>query len=95
MFMPILGLTQGAQLYLIGSPLMEPASIGRVKETFRNCCQRAGTAIAVTGWLAVHIWISQIIGLFTRDDLGAYKSDQILCYKIYFLMFPVIGFFRL
>ena len=51
----------------------------------------AGTAISVIGWLIVHIWPAQIIGLFTRDDveLIALTTHAII---IYFAMLPVLGF---
>jgi len=88
MFMPILGLAQGAQP-IIGFNY-GARQYGRVKETFKTAVV-AGTAIAVTGWLVVHLWPQQIIGLFTRDDqeLIALTTHAI---TIYFLMFPVIGF---
>jgi len=88
MFMPILGLAQGAQP-IIGFNY-GARQYGRVKETFKIAVM-AGTAIAGTGWLAVHIWPSQIIGLFTRDDQELINLTT-HAIKIYFLMFPVIGF---
>lgn len=88
LFMPILGLSQGAQP-IIGFNY-GARQYGRVKETFKVAVF-AGTAISVIGWLIVHIWPSQLIGLFTRDDaeLIALTTHAMI---IYFAMLPVLGF---
>lgn len=88
LFMPILGLAQGAQP-IIGFNY-GARQYGRVKETLKTAIV-AGTAIAVTGWLVVHIWPSQIIGLFTRNDtqLIALTTHAMV---IYFALLPVLGF---
>ena len=88
LFMPILGLSQGAQP-IIGFNY-GARQYDRVKETFKVAVF-AGTAISVIGWLIVHIWPAQIIGLFTRDDveLIALTTHAII---IYFAMLPVLGF---
>lgn len=88
LFMPILGLSQGAQP-IIGFNY-GARQYGRVKEALKTAIL-AGTAIALVGWLLVHLWPSQIIGLFTRDDteLIALTSHAMV---IYFAMLPVLGF---
>ena len=88
LFMPILGLSQGAQP-IIGFNY-GARQYGRVKETFKVAVF-AGTAISVVGWLIVHIWPSQLIGMFTRDDaeLIALTTHAMI---IYFALLPVLGF---
>ena len=86
--MPILGLSQGAQP-IIGFNY-GARQYGRVKETFKATAV-AGTAISAIGWLVVHIWPSQLIGLFNPKDteLIALTTHAMI---IYFAMLPVLGF---
>lgn len=88
LFMPILGLSQGAQP-IIGFNY-GARQYSRVKETLKTAIM-AGTGIALVGWLAVEMWPAQIIGLFTRNDveLIALTSHAM---TIYFAMLPVLGF---
>ncbi|HAA09962.1 MAG TPA: MATE family efflux transporter [Syntrophomonas sp.] len=88
LFMPILGLSQGAQP-IIGFNY-GARQFGRVKETFKVAVF-AGTAISVLGWLVVHIWPAQLIALFNPKDaeLIALTTHAMI---IYFAMLPVLGF---
>lgn len=88
LFMPILGLSQGAQP-IIGFNY-GARQYGRVKETLKVAIL-AGTTIAVIGWLAISIWPTQLIGLFTRDDteLIALTTHAM---SLYFALLPVVGF---
>jgi putative MATE family efflux protein len=88
MFMPILGVAQGAQPiigYNYGA-----LQYGRVKETWKKAVL-AATFIAVTGYLAIHIWPEQLAGLFSNNDtaLTALASHAML---VFMAMFPIVGF---
>jgi putative MATE family efflux protein len=88
MFMPIVGLSQGAQP-LIGFNY-GARQYHRVKETFKKAVI-AGTLIALTGYLIINIWPVQIISLFSRGDtaLTELTSGAMLTF---FALFPVVGF---
>lgn len=88
LFMPIIGISQGAQP-LIGFNY-GARQYDRVKETLKKAII-AGTCIALTGYLAIHIWPTEIVGLFSKNDpaLTQMTSRAML---IYFALFPVIGF---
>ena len=88
MFMPIVGLSQGAQP-LIGFNY-GARQYHRVKETFKKAIV-AGTCIALTGYLVINIWPAQIVGLFSKGDtaLTELTSGAMLTF---FAMFPVVGF---
>lgn len=88
MFMPIVGLSQGAQP-LIGFNY-GARQYHRVKETFKKAIV-AGTCIALTGYLVINTWPAQIVGLFSKGDtaLTELTSGAMLTF---FAMFPVVGF---
>lgn len=88
LFMPIVGLSQGAQPiigYNYGA-----GQADRVKETLKKAII-AGTCIAVTGSLAIQIWPVQIAGMFSEGntDLTNMTAGAM---KVFFLLFPVAGF---
>lgn len=87
-FMPIIGVSQGAQPIIgfnYGAGQFE-----RVKATLKKAII-ASTCIAVVGYLVIHFWPEQIIGLFSDNDkaLTELATHVIL---IFFTMFPLIGF---
>lgn len=88
MFMPILGVAQGAQP-IIGFNY-GALQYGRVKETWKKAVL-AGTFIAVAGYLAIHIWPEQLTGLFSNDDtaLTALTTHAMLTFMA---LFPIVGF---
>lgn len=88
LFMPIVGLSQGAQP-IIGFNY-GAKEYTRVRETLKKAVI-AGTSFALIGTFVVHLWPNQIIGLFSKDDvaLTAMTSHAML---IYFTMLPVLGF---
>lgn len=88
LFMPIVGLSQGAQPiigYNYGAQQYD-----RVKETLKMAVI-AGTCIAVAGSLAIQLWPTQIAGLFSdgNQKLTHMTAQAMLTF---FLMFPVVGF---
>jgi putative MATE family efflux protein len=88
LFMPILGLAQGAQP-IIGFNY-GARQYKRVKQTWKKAVW-AGTGIAVTGYLAIHIWPEQLAGLFSIQNpaLTALATHAMLTFMA---MFPIIGF---
>jgi len=88
LFMPIVGLSQGAQPiigYNYGARQYD-----RVKETLKKAII-AGTCIAVTGFLTIHCWPTQIAGLFSDGNVAlTHMTAQAML--TFFAMFPVIGF---
>ncbi|OPZ74543.1 MAG: Multidrug export protein MepA [Firmicutes bacterium ADurb.Bin456] len=88
MFMPIVGLSQGAQP-LIGFNY-GARQYHRVKETFRKAVI-AGTCISLAGYLIVITWPVQIVSLFSRGDIALTEltSGAMLTF---FALFPVVGF---
>ncbi|MDS1029767.1 MATE family efflux transporter [Bacillota bacterium LX-D] len=88
LFMPILGLSQGAQPiigYNYGAQQFD-----RVKETFKKAAI-AGTCIALIGYLMISIWPSQIVGLFSKGDTEL-TTLTIHAMHVYLALFPVVGF---
>lgn len=88
LFMPIVGLSQGAQPiigYNYGAEQYD-----RVKETLKKAAI-AGTCIAVAGSLAIHIWPTQIAGMFSEGN-AELTNMTAQAMQIFFLMFPVVGF---
>lgn len=88
LFMPVLGVSQGAQPiigYNYGAQQYD-----RVKGTWKLAVL-AGTAIALTGYLAVFIWPEQLVGLFSEGDtaLTTLTTHAML---IYMALIPLIGF---
>lgn len=88
LFMPIVGLSQGAQP-LIGFNY-GARQYDRVKETLKKAVI-AGTCIAVTGYLVINIWPVQIVGLFSKGDTGLTELTA-HAMRVFFALFPVVGF---
>ncbi|MCR4442447.1 MAG: MATE family efflux transporter [Peptococcaceae bacterium] len=88
MFMPIIGLSQGAQP-IIGFNY-GARQYDRVKKTLKTAIF-AGTCIALAGYVAIHLWPAQLVGLFTKGDTELIKTtvDAML---VYFALMPVLGF---
>jgi Na+-driven multidrug efflux pump len=72
LFMPILGICQGAQP-LIGFNY-GARQFDRVKATFKRAVL-ASSCVAVTGFLAIHIWPDQIASIFTGGKFRSYRTD--------------------
>ncbi|MBP7331401.1 MAG: Multidrug export protein MepA [Firmicutes bacterium ADurb.Bin373] len=87
MFMPIVGLSQGAQP-LIGFNY-GARQYDRVKETVKIAAI-AGTGIALAGYLAIHIWPAEIVGLFSKGDT-ALTDLTTKAMKVFLALFPVVG----
>ncbi|MFX4260999.1 MATE family efflux transporter [Pelotomaculum propionicicum] len=87
MFMPIVGLSQGAQP-LIGFNY-GARQFDRVKETVKIAVI-AGTGIALAGYLAIHIWPTEIVGLFSKGDTALTDMTS-QAMKVFLALFPVIG----
>ncbi|HHX50296.1 MAG TPA: MATE family efflux transporter [Clostridia bacterium] len=88
LFMPILGLGQGAQPiigYNYGARQYD-----RVKETLRVAVI-AATCIALVGYLVLRLWPIQIIGLFSRNDMELIELTS-HAMGIYLALLPIIGF---
>ncbi len=88
LFMPVLGVAQGAQPligYNYGARLYK-----RVSETWRLAVL-AGTGIVLIGYLALHIWPEQLVGMFCEGDteLIAFTTHAML---IYMALIPLVGF---
>jgi putative MATE family efflux protein len=88
LFMPVLGVSQGAQPiigYNYGAQQYD-----RVKGTWKLAVL-AGTAIALTGYVAIHIWPEQLVGLFSEGDtaLTTLTTHAML---VYMALIPLIGF---
>lgn len=88
LFMPVLGLSQGAQPiigYNYGA-----RQYNRVRETWKMAVL-AGTGIALTGYLAIHIWPVQLVELFSKGDT-ALTAMTVHAMIIFFALLPVLGF---
>ena len=88
LFMPVLGLSQGAQPiigYNYGA-----RQYNRVRETWKMGVL-AGTGIAVAGYLAIHIWPVQLVELFSKGDT-ALTAMTVHAMIIFFALLPVLGF---
>lgn len=87
-FMPILGLSQGAQP-IVGFNY-GARQYDRVKETWKKAVF-AASCIALAGYLVIHIWPTQLVELFSDGDteLTAMTVDAMMTF---FAMLPVIGF---
>ncbi|MGI6412684.1 MAG: MATE family efflux transporter [Syntrophomonadaceae bacterium] len=88
LFMPVLGLAQGAQP-IIGFNY-GARQYKRVIETWKMAVL-AGTAITLTGYVVIRIWPEQLIGLFSDGDtaLTALTAHAML---IFLAMIPLVGF---
>lgn len=88
LFMPVLGLSQGAQPiigYNYGARQYK-----RVRETWKIAVL-AGTGIAVAGYLAINIWPVQLVELFSKGD-AALTAMTVHAMIIFFALLPVLGF---
>lgn len=87
LFMPVVGLSQGAQPiigYNYGAK-----EYRRVRETYKKAIA-IGTVMVLIGYIAIHLWPSQLIGLFSEDqELLALTEPSML---VYFTMMPLLGF---
>lgn len=88
MFMPIFGISQGAQP-IIGFNY-GAQQYDRVKEALKKAVI-VGTVIAVVGTTAMNIWAVQIVGLFSENNISL-TTLAAHALSVYFLMFPVAGF---
>ncbi|MGI6711856.1 MAG: MATE family efflux transporter [Bacillota bacterium] len=88
MFMPILGISQGAQP-IIGFNYGAHQYL-RVKETLKKAVI-VGTVLALSSTLAVQLWTTQIVSMFSNNnvDLTTLASHAM---SVFFFMFPVAGF---
>ena len=88
LFMPLIGISQGAQP-LIGYNY-GARQYDRVKETLRKAVI-AGTCICLAFYLVIHIWPTQIVGLFSKENaaLTQMTSQAML---VYFAMLPILAF---
>jgi len=88
LFMPILGISQGAQP-IIGFNY-GAKNYQRVKATWQTAAL-AGTAVAVVGFIAIRLWPAQLVGLFSKGDL-ALTALTTHAMSIFLLLIPVLGF---
>lgn len=88
LFMPVLGLAQGAQP-IIGFNY-GARQYQRVKETWKKAVL-AGTCIALTGYLAIHIWPQQLVGLFSDGDT-ALTAMTVHAMMTFLALIPIVGF---
>lgn len=88
LFMPILGISQGAQ------PLMGfnfgAQQYDRVKETLKKAVI-AASGVSLAGFLIIQRWPAQIVGLFSKGD-AALTSLTSQAMVVYFGLVFVIGF---
>ncbi len=86
-FMPVIGISQGAQP-LIGYNY-GARQYGRVRETLRKSVF-AGTLVVLAGYLAMRFWPGAIVGLFTKDiALRNLASHALL---VFFSFMPIMAF---
>jgi putative MATE family efflux protein len=88
LFMPVLGVAQGAQP-IIGFNY-GARQYQRVRSTWKMAVW-AGTGIALAGYLAMHIWPGQLVGLFSENDtaLTAMTTHAMMIYMVFI---PIVGF---
>jgi len=88
MFMPIIGITQGAQPiigYNYGAKQYD-----RLKETLKLAIF-AATAIATIGSVAIQLFPGQFIGLFNSEDKQLLEFGTHTL-RIFLMAFPIVGF---
>jgi len=88
MFMPILGVSQGAQ------PIIGFNYGAQRYDRVREALQKAvivGTAIAVVSTAMVHLWPTQIAEMFSKNNIELTRLTA-HAMSVYFLMFVVAGF---
>ncbi|MDD4776506.1 MAG: MATE family efflux transporter, partial [Syntrophomonas sp.] len=88
LFMPVLGVSQGAQP-IIGFNY-GAGQYGRVKETYRKAVL-AATGISMAGYIAVRLWPEQLVGLFSEGD-AALTALTVHAIVVYMALIGVIGF---
>lgn len=88
LFMPIIGIGQGAQP-LIGFNY-GARQYHRVKETL-NKAVISGMAVALVGYAAIHIWPTQIVGLFSKGDT-ALTVMTVQAMLVFLAFMPTVGF---
>ncbi|HBC97159.1 MAG TPA: MATE family efflux transporter [Clostridium sp.] len=88
MFMPILGVSQGAQP-IIGFN-HGAKQFNRVKETLKKAVI-VGTIIATFSTAVVHLWPIQIASMFNNNNTELIRLTA-HAMSVFFLMFPVAGF---
>ncbi|SHN59969.1 MATE family efflux transporter [Desulfitobacterium chlororespirans] len=86
-FMPIVGISQGAQP-LIGFNY-GAKQYDRIKETLKKSVLFS-TILAVVGYVVIRIWPYQIIGLFSKDDV-ALTQLTVHAMLVFFALLPLIG----
>lgn len=88
LFMPIIGISQGAQP-IIGFNY-GAQQYDRVREVLKKAVI-VGTVIALGGTCALQLWATEIAGLFSYNnaELTALTAHAM---SVFFLMFPVAGF---
>lgn len=88
LFMPVLGVSQGAQPiigYNYGARQYD-----RVRGTWKLAAL-AGTAIALIGYLALRIWPEPMVALFSKGDTELI-SLTVHAMLIYMALIPLVGF---
>lgn len=86
-FMPIVGISQGAQP-LIGFNY-GAKQYDRIKETLKKSVLFS-TILAAVGYVIIRIWPYQIIGLFSKDDV-ALTQLTVHAMMVFFALLPLIG----
>jgi len=87
MFMPVVGLSQGAQP-IIGFNY-GARQYNRVIETLKLAVI-AGSCIALLGYIIIYTWPTQIVSLFSNDASLIEITTKAI--RIYFAVFLVVGF---
>lgn len=88
LFMPIVGLSQGAQP-LIGYNY-GAQQYDRVKETLKKAVI-SGTLIALSGYVVIRLYPSQVVGLFSEGNV-ALTELATHAFMIFFSLLPLIAF---
>ncbi|MDD4801829.1 MAG: MATE family efflux transporter [Syntrophomonas sp.] len=88
LFMPILGVSQGAQP-LIGYNY-GARQYGRVRATWKLAVG-AGTILSVIGYLVIIIWPDQLAGMFSEGDT-ALTAMTTHAMRTYMALIPILGF---
>lgn len=86
-FMPVIGISQGAQP-LIGYNF-GARRFARVRETLKKSVISA-TVIVLAGYLAMRLWPGAIVGLFTKD--AALRTMATHALLVFFACMPVMAF---
>jgi putative MATE family efflux protein len=88
LFMPVIGLSQGAQP-LIGYNY-GARQYDRVRETLTKAVI-SGIGIALFGYLIIHVWPEQIVGLFSEGDTALTQMTTEAMYT-FLAALPIVGF---